>query len=571
MKPRISSFSLERHFAGLLQRLAVHAGPELALAATLVARQVAQGHICLDLREFAGCDLVGPDGAPFVCPAEEAWLDALHNSGVAGAPGEWKPLILDPPLLYLQRYWQYEQEVAGFILDRGGSRPPEYDPARLAAGLDRLFPPSLPDGAEPDWQKEAARQALSSRFCVISGGPGTGKTTTVARILALSCELRNDGGRILLAAPTGKAAARLQEAIRQAKAGLPCCAEVKAAIPESAVTLHRLLGTSPRGRRYHRENRLSAGLVVVDEASMVDLPLMAWLMAALPEQCSLLLLGDHHQLASVQPGAVLGDICRGLGREANGPPLAELRRSFRFPAGSGIGALSRAVHGGDGEAALAVLLDPGYPDVTWFDIGPDPEPLRRRLMDAIRRQHERIGKAASPAEALGALSEFAVLAALRSGPCGVEQINLLASEMLAPAASTHFHGRPVMITANDYDTQLYNGDTGLILQDGAAAGELRAFFPAGPGGRRLLPARLPAHETAFAVTVHKSQGSEFAHVLLVLPTDSSPVLCRELLYTAITRATSSVEVWGDREVFLAAVKTPTRRRSGLIKALAGPE
>lgn len=570
MRSRNSS-SLERHFAGLLQRLAGNSIAELELAAALVARQVAQGHICLDLQEFAGREIARADGGTAICPSEEEWIDALKKSGVAGAAGEWKPLILDPPLLYLQRYWQYEQEVAGFILARGGMRPADFDGERLAQGLARLFPPADRQENEPDWQQEAARKALSSRFCVISGGPGTGKTTTVARILALFCErcAKEESGRILLAAPTGKAAARLQEAIRQARAGLNCTPEVKAAIPDTAVTLHRLLGSSPHGRRYHRKNQLAASLVVVDEASMVDLPLMAWLMTALPEQCGLLLLGDHHQLSSVQPGAVLGDICRGLRQGGADRLLAELRKSYRFPSGSGIGALSRMVNSGDGEGALAVLRDDNFPDVSWFDIGADQDPLRRRLLAALGRQQERISRAATPAEALLVMGDFAVLSARRGGPFGVEHINRLATEMLSPSGSAHFHGRPVMITSNDYDLQLYNGDAGLILQDGQAGGQLRAFFPAGTGVRRLLPARLPAHDPAFAVTVHKSQGSEFAHVLLILPAGSSPVLCRELLYTGITRAIRSVEVWGDRNLFLEAIKSPTMRRSGLVKALAG--
>ncbi|MBI4793271.1 MAG: exodeoxyribonuclease V subunit alpha [Deltaproteobacteria bacterium] len=570
MRSRNSS-SLESHFAGLLRRLAGNGSPELGLAAALVARQVAQGHICLDLQEFAGREIARPDGGTALCPVEEEWIDALQKSGVVGAVDEWKPLILDPPLLYLQRYWQYEQEVADFILARGSMRPADFDGERLAQGLARLFPQADPQETEPDWQKEAAHKALSSRFCVISGGPGTGKTTTVARILALFCELgaTEESGRILLAAPTGKAAARLQEAIRQARTGLNCAPEVKAAIPETAVTLHRLLGSSPHGRRYQRKNLLPASLVVVDEASMVDLPLMAWLMTALPEKCTLLLLGDQHQLSSVQPGAVLGDICRGLRQGGADRSLAELRKSYRFPSGSGIGALSRMVYGGDGEGALAVLQDDNFPDVSWFDMGADPDQLRRRLLAAIGRHHQRTSRATTPAEALAAMGEFAVLSALRGGPFGVEQINLQAAEMLSPSGGGHFHGRPVMVTSNDYGLQLYNGDTGLILQDGQAAGQLRAFFPAGSGVRRLLPARLPAHETAFAVTVHKSQGSEFAHVLLILPAGSSPVLCRELVYTGITRATRSVEVWGDRNTFLEAIKSPTRRRSGLVKALAG--
>jgi exodeoxyribonuclease V alpha subunit len=568
---KTTSFSsLESHFADFLLRLSGQAGPELALAARLVTRQMAQGHICLDLEEFAGREVLLAEGQAVSCPGLGHWLDRLGQSGVVGGPGEWRPLILAPPLLYLQRYWQYEREVADFILARSRMAPQAYAAERLEKHLARLFPQAAAaEGDEPDWQREAARKALASRFCVITGGPGTGKTTTVARILALYLQLsgEDEEGRIFLAAPTGKAAARLQEAIRHAKTRLDCAPELKAAIPETAVTLHRLLGTTRKGSRYHGKNLLPARLVVVDEASMVDLPLMAWLMAALPEGCGLILLGDRNQLASVQPGAVLGDICQGLRDGGMTHLLAELHRSYRFAGHSGIGRLSRAVNSGDGAAALAVLLDEGCADVRWLDMAGDVSGFQQRIVARIARHHQRIRQAASPVEALQRLGEFAVLSALRRGACGVEAINRLASDLLAPRDALSFQGRPIMVSRNHYGLQLYNGDTGLILPDPQADDELRVFFPMEGGVRKLLPARLPEHETAFALTVHKSQGSEFDQVVLILPAESSPVLSRELLYTGITRAVKSVEIWGAKNVFVESVSSRTRRKSGLVRAL----
>ncbi|MBU4263908.1 MAG: exodeoxyribonuclease V subunit alpha [Proteobacteria bacterium] len=562
--------SLESHFADFLLRLSGHPGPELALAARLVARQMGQGHICLDLEEFAGRRVLLAEGQEVVCPELGCWVDGLRKCGVVGAPGEWQPLIVDPPFLYLQLYWQYEREVADCILAHSRMEQQEYDAEKVEKNLSRLFPRA--DGAEsdePDWQKEAARKALASRFCVISGGPGTGKTTTVARILALYLQLSGDdaAGRIFLAAPTGKAAARLQEAIRYAKMGLDCAPELKAAIPETAVTLHRLLGITQKGRRYDGKNLLPARLVVVDEASMVDLPLMAWLMTAIPADCTLILLGDRNQLSSVQPGAVLGDICQGLRDGSIHQSLAELHRSYRFASFSGIGKLSRAVNSGDGAGALAVLMDDGYKDVRWLDMAGDVSGFQQRIVDKIAQHHNRIMHAASPEEALRRMGEFAVLAALRRGPFGVEGINRLASDLLAPPDALYFHGRPIMVRRNHYGLQLYNGDTGLILPDAEADDELRVFFPAESGVRKLLPARLPEHETAFALTVHKSQGSEFDHVVLILPAESSPVLSRELVYTGITRAVQSVEIWGTKSVFVEAVSSRTSRKSGLVRAL----
>lgn len=563
---------LDLHFAGFLDRLASRPSRELALAASLVSRQTGDGHVCLDLDHFAGGSLVLADGTRRTCPALGEWLAALEESGVAGSPAEKTPLVLVPPRLYLARYFRYEATLAAFVMERSvGASGTSLTPA-LEEGLDRLFGSRASAGStERDWQREAARSALVRRFSVISGGPGTGKTTTVAAVLALFLEARNgDPFHIALAAPTGKAAARLQEAIVSAKGRLSCPAGIKEAIPEKAMTLHRLLGRSRHGVRYHAADPLPCDLVVVDEASMVDLPLMARLVEALPHSCSLVLLGDRDQLASVEPGAVLGDICQGLGdRPELSPAVTELRESYRFQASSGIGAVSRAVNSGDGEEAFGLLTGGGFADLAWRDIsGLDPEEFGRMMLERLAAHHREIMRTAGPEEALAAAGRFAVLTALRQGPMGAERLNRLAARALGgrESASGHFPGRPVMITRNDYNRELYNGDTGLVLETGNG---LRACFPRAGGVRSLLLPQLPAHETAFALTVHKSQGSEFDHVVLILPPEPSPILCRELIYTGLTRARKSVEVWGGRRVFVQAVGRGIARRSGLVQALQG--
>ncbi|OGQ99524.1 MAG: exodeoxyribonuclease V subunit alpha [Deltaproteobacteria bacterium RIFOXYD12_FULL_57_12] len=610
---------LDHHFARFVNRLANKPNPELLLAAALVSRRTSDGHVCLDLRRLAGRGLTAlfPDNAGLLpadccCPDLSIWTVRLLESGVVGRPGEDAPLVLDQDArLYLHRYWQYEKNVTDFIRDRAGQTTAIPDPALLARGLARLFPPLAPP--ETDWQKVAALAAFVKPFCVISGGPGTGKTSTVAKILTLFVE-QTATARILLAAPTGKAAARLQDAINQAKQGLPISPAAAAALPDNACTLHRLLGIGSHTvlPRFHAANPLPADLVVVDEASMVDLPLMAKLMQALPPTGRLILLGDRNQLASVEPGAVLGDIChpgamqrfspvfRALAAElavdlAGSPVenaaaseseentllddcLVELQKNYRFDPASGIHAVSRMIRAGAPETVIETISSNTLPDINWTEI-PEPGQLAARL--AQRLQHlTTLLETAEPVAAFAALDRFRILCGLRHGPYGANRVNELLKKLLAKQgqlvfskngdAARHYPGQPVMITRNDYTLGLYNGDTGVLLPDPEASGQLRAFFRETAGGfRRLLPLRLPAHETVFAMTVHKSQGSEFDHILLLLPATPSPVLTRELIYTAVTRARRSVEIWGTAEVLRAAINLPARRDSGLISALWG--
>lgn len=585
---------IDLHVARLLGRLGDGSAP-LLLGAALASRRTAEGHTCLDLAEVAG-RLLGEAGPSAVlAPAIEEWTAALRGSPAVGSPGEFAPLVLDgADRLYLYRYWAYEREVADDLAARLQADPPEVDISCLRAGLERLFP-----GAErPDWQCLAAAAGVLRRFTVISGGPGTGKTTTVVRLLALLLEQAAGRPlRIALAAPTGKAAARIQEAIRNEKRDLPAPAAVREAIPDEAATLHRLLGWRPGGGgfRHTRENPLDADVLVVDEASMVDLALMAHLVAALPRTARLVLLGDRDQLASVDAGAVLGDICgeatrcsaafgqrlaaatgQDPGGAGDGPAIQDaivlLRKSYRFGAGSGIGRLAGLVNRGEAAAAFDLLAAGGCPDLTWRTVA-----TRRDLTAALESVTAEVLPAVttgeSPEAVLASLGRIRLLCAHRSGPFGVEAVNglvearLRAEGRIGPEVPW-YRGRPVLVTRNDYHLRLFNGDLGVALPDPEDEGRLRVFFPtSGSGPRRIAPARLPAHETAYAMTVHRSQGTEADRVILILPAEPSPVLTRELIYTAITRARKRVEMWGSGPALEAAVARRVSRTSGLRDAL----
>jgi exodeoxyribonuclease V alpha subunit len=463
----------------------------------------------------------------------------------------------------------------------------------------------LADGTVPgpDWQRVAAITAVLRHLCVISGGPGTGKTSTVVRLLAL---LALTGGAtppvVELVAPTGKAAARLEEAVRTGRSMLP--EALRAAIPEHASTLHRLLRMRADSTRpgFDRDHPLQADVVVVDEASMVDLALMAKLVRALRPAARLVLLGDKDQLASVEAGAVLGDVCGDApgfsadfaarvsaiageplpaGADADASPLRDavvlLRHSRRFAPGSGIARLAEAMNRGDCDATLAVL-EAGADDVAWRPVT-DARATRPQLaaaaVDGFATYLERIAASAPDEAIFDAFGAFRILCAHRAGPGGAAGINRLVEDALAARrlirpAGPWYVGRPVMVTRNDHVLRLYNGDVGIVLVDPDDPGRLTVAFPGSDGvARRISPARLPEHETVYAMTVHKSQGSEFDRVLLVLPPEPSRVVTRELLYTAVTRARSRVEMWAPEAVVRAGVAARVQRSSGLRDALWG--
>ena len=592
---------VDLHFGRLSARLAGAERPELAAAAALASRATGNGDICVRLADYAGRAL---PGLGLTAPPLEEWTRRLRDSGVVGLPGEFMPLVLDEAgRLYLYRYWDYEKRLAEELLARARDAE-DVDEALLRKGLDRYF-----GDARDAEQKLAAATAVLRRFCVISGGPGTGKTTTVVKILALLAEQaqrrkpgQGQGGRlaIAVAAPTGKAAARVQDAMRAALNRLDVDLFTREMMPAEAFTLHRLLGARPGSIRYrhHRGNPLALDVLVVDEASMADLALTAKLVEALPARARLILLGDKDQLSSVEAGSVLGDICRrtpvsarfakrlaaatgtprGKIRASPAPlsPLADsvalLDTSYRFGPESGIGTLARLVNAGEGGEALALLQSGAHADIAWQAIGPGE--LRERLAagvaDALRAYFEAVRAAATPQEVFARFAAFRVLSAHRRGPFGVATLNRLIEEGLdarglISARSSWYAGRPVMITRNDYDLRLFNGDVGVALND--AEGRLKVFFPAGESVRGVAPARLPEHETVYAMTIHKSQGSEFDRVLMVLPNALSPVMSRELVYTGITRAMTRLELWGDEAVFTGAVARRLDRASALEERL----
>ncbi|GAA3581733.1 exodeoxyribonuclease V subunit alpha [Gibbsiella greigii] len=587
--------------------------PERLLAAACLSAEAGAGHVCLALDQLQPA-LLFEGRFPALAqalwaaagqPGAEGWQQSLGAWAAVSDGSQATPLVLQRQRLYLQRMWQSEGEVAAFIGRE--SVPAAVDEQRLRDILDRLFGPAA---GEPDWQKIAAAVAATRRIAVISGGPGTGKTTTVAKLLAALVQLAGEARlRIQLAAPTGKAAARLTESLGRASRKLALTPAQQALFPQEAATLHRLLGAQPNSQRmrYHRGNPLHLDVLVVDEASMVDLPMMARLIAALPAHARVIFLGDRDQLASVEAGAVLGDICRfteqgyttarasqlarltgyvvpgqdSAGSAAVRDSLCLLRKSYRFDAGSGIGQLAFAVNAGDGKAALAAL-DGRFGDLHGYPLAEtaDYQALLAASVAGYRDYLAQMAAGADAGQTLAAFGRFQVLCALREGPFGVVGLNerieaglQRAGLISRPSGSLArwYPGRPIMIGRNDSALGLFNGDIGIALPE-PGSGELRVHFPLPDGSiKSVQPSRLPAHETAYAMTVHKSQGSEFDHTLLVLPNHMLPVLTRELVYTAITRARSQLSLYAVDTVLLSAIKTPTQRRSGLAERLLPAE
>lgn len=604
---------VDRAFARFLHTLDPTGDRRVLLAAALVSRELGDGHICVDVHDWAAGDeaLRGVPAALATSPLV---------TGPDGDPAA--PLVLDGDLLYLRRFWRDEARVAESILAR---LSPIAVPEDLVDELGRLFP-SADDG--PDWQKVACAIAARGAFSVITGGPGTGKTTTVIRLLGLLQTIAHRAGqprlRIRLAAPTGKAAARLNASIALQIDRLQVDEAIKQAIPAEVTTLHRLLGSRPDSRRFRHDadNPLHLDVLVIDEASMIDLEMMAATLDALPAQARLILLGDKDQLSSVEAGAVLGDLCaradRGHYDELTRAWLADvadvdvaawtlpddarpldqqvtmLRRSRRFGADSGIGALALGINRGDMAEVMAgfadsagdvALLPASAASVAALAIdGRGQAPGYRHYLDWVERQRPALDAAYGEFErwgagALNAYARFQLLCATRHGDTGVDAQNEriakgLLDRGLVDAVTGWYEGRPVMVTRNDYALGLMNGDVGVTLwvPDGQGGMALRVAFSvmderSGERIRFVVPSRLSAVDTVFAMTVHKSQGSEFEHTALALPPEPSPVLTRELVYTGVTRARKDFTLLAPVDILGYAVARKTRRASGLLRRL----
>ncbi len=615
---------LDRALAALLLDDGDEQDSRVLLLAALTSQQLGQGDICVDLQRalatpaqlFPHPPRSDSGDSPLHWLQQQSLqslLSALHQSRVVSrnAEADSAPLVLHDNLLYLRRYYRYESDVAAQISERLGH--PVATPSQLGERLDNLFPPRSDN--QPDWQKIACALASRSAFTLITGGPGTGKTTTVVRLLGLLQSVAVEQGkplRIRLAAPTGKAAARMKASISGAIAGLPLAENIRAEIPADVSTLHKLLGSRPDSRRFrhHRHNPLHADLVVIDEASMMDLEMTASLLDALRPDTRLILIGDKDQLASVEAGAVLGNLCQGTDQgqyhrdtvgwlaehchadvsaftgagSALAQQVAMLRVSHRFSADSGIGELARAVNEGDGNQIRAVWQK-SHQDIEQLSLTTLQDSALTRLavagyrhyltqLAALRpQQHEQIDSWAGAA--LDAFDDFQLLCALREGDAGVSGLNRRVARALHQAGLISrgegwYEGRPVIMTRNDYQLGLMNGDVGVTLNvAGADQGAmLRVAFRL-PDGRisLVLPSRLDAVESVYAMTVHKSQGSEFRHAALVLP-ESHQTVSRELLYTAITRARQRFTLAGTAAA-LAQPARPTLRASGLAKRLHG--
>jgi exodeoxyribonuclease V alpha subunit len=572
------------HVARQLGTIGGERDEAVLLAAALAVRAPRLGHVLVDLariRDTAAVDGDEPvDLGALSWPEPADWVARVAASGLVTGPPP-RPLRLQDSWLYLDRYWSEELQVAGALLAMSQEPAAGVDSQQLQAGLGRLFARD-----DDERQRQAAAAAVRQRFAVVAGGPGTGKTTTVARIVALLCEQKQAAGRelplIALAAPTGKAAARLQEAVQAQAATMAVDEAIRAQLLAlEATTLHRLLGWRPGSNsrfRHNRAQRLPHDVVIVDETSMVSLSLMARLIEALRGGARLVLVGDPGQLASIEAGAVLGDI---VGPAADRRPepapgfgqgIVVLERGHRF--GGGIAELAMAIRRGEAERVLELLADPPE-GIHWIEAEAADETALAPVRGGALQTARDVIEAAAEGEAqraLQALGRFRILCAHRRGPYGVASWTARLEGWLTDAVEGFasderwYVGRPLLVTENDYELRLNNGDTGVIMRSNE---RVVAAFERGGEIVEYSPSRLGAIETVYAMTIHKSQGSQFDRAAVLLPEPESRILTRELLYTAATRAREGLIIVGTAESVRAAVERPVARASGLRWRLWG--
>jgi exodeoxyribonuclease V alpha subunit len=614
------------HVAGRMAGLVGETSEDVTLAAALAVRGPRLGHVFVDLasiRETVSVESDEPvDLTALPWPAGDGWLAAVAASALVAVGEEAlesdRPLRLLGSRLYLDRYWREERRVAGDLQALSGKSPSEVDLGLLRDGLRRLFP-----GDSDLLQRAAAASSVLRRLAVVGGGPGTGKTTTVARIIALAAEQAAARGAraplVALAAPTGKAAARLQEAVHAEAGELDTDPLVMGLLTGlRASTLHRLLGWRPGSHSrfaHDRDNRLPHDLVIVDETSMISLSLMARLVESVRPDARLILVGDPGQLTSIEAGVVLGDIvgpasealrmsadaqallAQAIGEELPvvagagsgsvsasasggttiGDGIVVLDRVYRY--GAAIARLADAIRTGDADGAIDVL-SAEHPEITWVADEALLAPGGEGSLDAVRQETVAAGgavvqaaRAGAAGEALKALAGFRLLCAHRRGPFGVSTWTARQQAWLAEEIDDldldqrDYVGRPLLITGNDYELGLYNGDTGVIVQ--SDPGHAAAVFERGSQLMSFSPLRLSGVETVYAMTIHKSQGSQFATAAVLLPPADSPIVTRELLYTAVTRARTRLILVAGEETVRAAVGRPVSRASGLRERLWG--
>jgi exodeoxyribonuclease V alpha subunit len=549
---------LDVELARALGRITENASPEVELAIALTSRNIRRGHTCFPMGIPAAEIWPSEPSATDALPDSAEWQAALRGSRLT----QGGPLVLDSAgRLYLRRYWQLERDIARELAARSDLPPPmKGDTNWLSAALDELFP-----GEPTAAARRAAENALRHRVSLLCGGPGTGKTTTVAAILALiiqgSLRHSKEAPKVMLLAPTGKAAARLGEAVRRAKSRINAPDSTLLHLPEEARTLHRALGMrrSGTGFRHGADLPLEADVIVVDEASMIDLALMRQLLDATPREATLLIVGDPEQLSSVEAGSVLRDLVTASSETWWRGRVTELTTTYRYDETEPLGQLVAAIRKADRGTVETLLRSRGTHDLTWT-----PANGLSSELDRAASHWSQVLSSLDPAEHFQFRSRYVMLSPFRRGPIGTERLGAAIRERLNAPRPGQPQVTPIIIEENSPELHLYNGDLGMLV-DGAPS--MVAVEREGEGFASIAKARLPRFSDAFALSVHKAQGSEFDEVLFVLPEEDAPLLTREMLYTAVSRARERVRIVGPMEVVTAALERRARRHSGLVDAI----